>query len=65
MRPLGRPRRRWVYNIKMDLGEVEWSDMYWIGLPQGRNSFMESSCEFRIEHSGSIKCWESIELPHN
>jgi hypothetical protein len=23
-RPLGRPRRRWVDNIKMDLGEVEW-----------------------------------------
>jgi hypothetical protein len=21
-RPLGRPRRRWVYNIRMDLGEV-------------------------------------------
>jgi hypothetical protein len=24
-RPLGRPRRRWVDNIKMDLGEVGWS----------------------------------------
>jgi hypothetical protein len=23
-RPLGRPRRRWVDNIKMDLGEIEW-----------------------------------------
>jgi hypothetical protein len=23
-RPLGRPRRRWVNNIKMDLGEVGW-----------------------------------------
>jgi hypothetical protein len=23
-RPLGRPRRRWVNNIKMDLGEIEW-----------------------------------------
>jgi hypothetical protein len=22
-KPLGRPRRRWVYNIRMDLGEVE------------------------------------------
>jgi hypothetical protein len=26
-RPLGRPRRRWVYNIRMDLGEVGWSDV--------------------------------------
>jgi hypothetical protein len=22
--PLGRPRRRWVYTIEMDLGEIEW-----------------------------------------
>jgi hypothetical protein len=36
-RPLGRPRRRWVDNIKMDLGEVEWGDMDWIGLAQDRN----------------------------
>jgi hypothetical protein len=26
-RPLGRPRHRWVYNIKMDLGEMEWDGM--------------------------------------
>jgi hypothetical protein len=25
-RPLGRPRRRWVDNIRMDLGEVGWGD---------------------------------------
>jgi hypothetical protein len=25
--PLGRPRRRWVYNIRMVLGEVGWSDV--------------------------------------
>jgi hypothetical protein len=35
-RPLGSPRRRWVDNIKMDLGEVGWGDMDWIGLAQGR-----------------------------
>jgi hypothetical protein len=35
-RPLGRPRRRWVDNIRMDLGEVEWSDVDWIGLAQDR-----------------------------
>jgi hypothetical protein len=37
MRPLGRPRRRWVYNIRMDLGEVEWGDVDWIGLAKDRN----------------------------
>jgi hypothetical protein len=36
-RPLERPRRRWVYNIRMDLGEVGWGDMDWIGLAQDRN----------------------------
>jgi hypothetical protein len=36
-RPLGRPRRRWVDNIKMDLREVEWGDVDWIVLAQDRN----------------------------
>jgi hypothetical protein len=36
-RPLGRPRRRWVDNIRMDLGEVRWGDVYCIGLAQDRN----------------------------
>jgi hypothetical protein len=35
-RPLGTPRRRWVYNIKMDLGEMGWDDVDWIGLAQNR-----------------------------
>jgi hypothetical protein len=30
--PLGRPRRRWVDNIRMNLGEVGWGDVDWIGL---------------------------------
>jgi hypothetical protein len=34
---LGRPRRRWVENIKRVLGEVEWGDVDWIGLAQDRN----------------------------
>jgi hypothetical protein len=36
-RPLGRPRRRWLGNIKMDLVEVEWGDVDWIGLAQDRD----------------------------
>jgi hypothetical protein len=38
-RPLGRPRRRWVDNIKMDLGEVGWGDVDWIRLAQDRNKW--------------------------
>jgi hypothetical protein len=36
-RPLGRSRHRWVDNIKMDLGEVGWGDVNWIGLAKDRN----------------------------
>jgi hypothetical protein len=36
-RPLGRPRRRWVDNIKMDLVEVGWDGGDWIGLAQDRD----------------------------
>jgi hypothetical protein len=31
-RLLGRPRCRWVDNVKKDLGEIEWLDMDWIDL---------------------------------
>jgi hypothetical protein len=36
-RPLGRPRRRCVDNIGMDLGEVRWGDVDQIGLAQDRS----------------------------
>jgi hypothetical protein len=36
-RPLGRPRRRWVDNINMDLVEVGWNGMDWIDLAQDRD----------------------------
>jgi hypothetical protein len=35
--PLRRPRRRWVDNIRMDLGEMGWGDVDWIGLAKDRN----------------------------
>jgi hypothetical protein len=36
-RPLERPRRMWVDNIRTDLGEVGWGDVDWIGLAQDRD----------------------------
>jgi hypothetical protein len=36
-KPLGRPRRRWVDNIKMDLLEIGWGGVDWIGLAQERD----------------------------
>jgi hypothetical protein len=39
-RPLGRPRRRWEANIKMDLQEVGCGVMDWIGLAQVRDRWL-------------------------
>jgi hypothetical protein len=38
-RPLGRPRRRWVDNIRMDLVEIDWGDVDWIGIAQDRDKW--------------------------
>jgi hypothetical protein len=38
-RPLGRPRRRWVDNIKMDLRETGWDGVDWIDMVQNRNQW--------------------------
>jgi hypothetical protein len=37
--PLGRPRRRWVDNIKMDLREIGGEDMVWIDLAEDRDQW--------------------------
>jgi hypothetical protein len=50
-RPLGRPRRTWVDNIMMDLGEVGWGDVDWIGLAKDRNrwrAFVNSVLNLRV-----------------
>jgi hypothetical protein len=50
-RPLERPRCRWVDNVRMDLGEVGWGDMDWIGLAQDRNrwrAIVNSVMNFRV-----------------
>jgi hypothetical protein len=38
-RSLGRPRRRWVDNIKIDLREIEWDGIDWIDLTQYRDQW--------------------------
>jgi hypothetical protein len=57
-RPLGRPRRRWVDNIRMDLGEVGWGDVDWIGLAKDRNrwrALVNSVLNLRVpRHAGKL-----------
>jgi hypothetical protein len=38
-RPLGRPRRRWVDNIRIDLGETGWDGVDWIDVAQVREKW--------------------------
>jgi hypothetical protein len=42
-RSLGRPKRRWVDNIRTDLREVGWGDVDWIDLAQDRNQALVNS----------------------
>jgi hypothetical protein len=37
--PLGKSRRRWTNNIKMDLTEIGWDGVDWIDLAQDRHQF--------------------------
>jgi hypothetical protein len=62
-RPLGRPRRGWVANIRINLGETGWGGVDWIGLAQDRNrwrAILNSVLNLR----GSIKCSETIDWPN-
>jgi hypothetical protein len=50
-RPLGRPRRMSMGNIRMDLVEVGWGDVDWIGLAQDRDrwrALVNSVLNFRV-----------------
>jgi hypothetical protein len=38
-RPLRRPRRRWVDNIKIDLREIGWDGVDWVNLTQDRDQW--------------------------
>jgi hypothetical protein len=51
-------------NVKIDLREIEWGGMDWLDLAQDGVP-ARYSCERGNEPSGSIKCWEVLEWPHN
>jgi hypothetical protein len=50
-RPMGRPRRRWVDNIKMDVKEIGGDFMDWIDFAQDRDQWMalvDTVMNFRV-----------------
>ncbi|KAJ4446968.1 hypothetical protein ANN_13670 [Periplaneta americana] len=49
-RLLGRPRRRWEDNIKMDLKEVGYDDREWINLAQDREAYVRAAMNLRIPY---------------
>jgi hypothetical protein len=60
-RPLGRPRYRWVDDIKIDL-RVE---LYGLDRSGSEYGPVEGSCEHGNELSGSLKYWEVLVWLHN
>jgi hypothetical protein len=50
-------------NIRMNLGEMGWSDVDWIGLAKDRNRW-RALVNSVFELSGSMKCWETFEWPN-
>jgi hypothetical protein len=61
-RPLGRPRRKWVVNIKMDLREIGWDGMDWIDLAQDRDQWRALA---NTVMNLRAQCWEVLEWLHN
>jgi hypothetical protein len=56
-RPLGRPRRRWVDNIGMDLVEVGWGDVDWICLVQDKHrcrALVNSVLNLRVPYNAVL-----------
>jgi hypothetical protein len=56
-RPLGRPRRRWEDNIRMDLGEIEIDGANWIQLARDRvqwRAFVNAVMKLRVPYESRI-----------
>jgi hypothetical protein len=63
-RPLRRPRRRWVNNIKIHLREIRWIGIYWIGLTLDRKQWRalaKKVMNLWVPHN----FWEVPEYLHN
>ncbi|KAJ4450211.1 hypothetical protein ANN_01618 [Periplaneta americana] len=65
-RPLGRPRRRWEDNVKMDLKAVGYNDREWINLAQDRDqwrAYVRTAMNLRVLRSQQDIHWKES-WPH-
>jgi hypothetical protein len=56
-RPLGRPRRGWEDNIRMDLWEIGWGDVNWMHVAQDRDhwrALVNTVMNLRVHKRGGI-----------
>jgi hypothetical protein len=64
-RPLGRPKLKWVDNIKMDLRDIEWDGMDWIDLAQNRDQWkalLNTVMNLRVpQNAGKFLCGCTID----
>ncbi|KAJ4426334.1 hypothetical protein ANN_27148 [Periplaneta americana] len=67
-RPLGRPRRRWEDNIKMDLREVGYDDRDWINLAQDRDRWRAYKYQYISRERGrgenTLDVEEAVSIPN-
>jgi hypothetical protein len=61
--PPGRPRRRWIDSIKMDLVEVGIGGVDWIGVARDRDKLR--ALVNAVMNRGFIECWETMEWLHS
>jgi hypothetical protein len=64
-RPLGRPRRTWENNIRMDLREIRWGGMEWIDLAQDRGQWralVNMVMKLWVPQKILRNCWVAAQL---
>jgi hypothetical protein len=62
-RPLGRPRRSWVDNIKMDLRRIVWGGIDWINLAKNRDKWRVLMNTIPTNGISTLSWWWGLRAP--
>jgi hypothetical protein len=60
-RPLGKPRRRWVANIKIDLRDIGWAGSIWLRIVTQRRALVNTAIKLLVPKN-SAKCFRSCTI---